>query len=502
MNRYAVPVLLIALAASAGIARAEKFSAPDYDSHVTPILKKFCVGCHNGREAKGDLDLQRLAGLKKGGKRGPALIAGKSGESLLIATLRGEKKPSMPPKGKPRPSDAEIELLAAWIDAGALGSDKPRPKPLVTPKIEPVGSVTEGVNSLRFSPDGKIVAIAQADAVLLVDASGGVIRNRLVPHNGAVTSVRFSRDGYDFVTFREGIRDELMISEVRRRQVESRVQISERDIDHYLSTAENREAADRRQYRIGHILIAVPADASPEETTEARSRAERVLAEIRTGADFANMAVAHSDGQQALDGGDLGWRKAADLPTLFSDAVLRLKAGEVTEPIRSPSGFHLVKLIKVEHGGERQIIEQTRARHILMVLDELTDEAAAIRQLRTLRERIVNGEDFGELARVHSDDSGSAPRGGDLGWIDPGNTVPEFERMMDSLAPGGISEPFRSQFGWHVVQVLERREHDDTGAARRSEAVRRLRARRVEEEMQTWLRQLRDEAYVEYRLDE
>lgn len=311
-----------------------------------------------------------------------------------------------------------------------------------------------------------------------------------------------ARDGYDFVTFREGIRDELMISEVRRRQVESRVQISERDVDHYLSTAENREAADRRQYRIGHILIAVPADASPEETTEARSRAERVLAEIRTGADFANMAVAHSDGQQALDGGDLGWRKAADLPTLFSDAVLRLKAGEVTEPIRSPSGFHLVKLIEVEHGGERQIIEQTRARHILMVLDELTDEAAAIRQLRTLRERIVNGEGFGELARVHSDDSGSAPRGGDLGWIDPGNTVPEFERMMDSLAPGGISEPFRSQFGWHIVQVLERREHDDTEAARRSEAVRRLRARRVEEEMQTWLRQLRDEAYVEYRLDE
>ena len=311
-----------------------------------------------------------------------------------------------------------------------------------------------------------------------------------------------ARDGYDFVTFREEIRDELMISEVRRRQVESRVQISERDVDHYLSTVENREAADRRQYRIGHILIAVPADASPEETTEARSRAERVLAEIRTGADFANMAVAHSDGQQALDGGDLGWRKVADLPTLFSDAVLRLEVGEVTGTIRSPSGFHLVKLIDQEWGGERQIVEQTRARHILIVLDELTDEPAAIRLLRALRERIVNGEDFGELARVHSDDSGSAPRGGDLGWINPGNTVPEFERMMDLLAPGEISEPFRSQFGWHVVQVLERREHDDTEAARRSEAVRRLRAKRVEEEMQTWLRQIRDEAYVEYRLDE
>ena len=309
------------------------------------------------------------------------------------------------------------------------------------------------------------------------------------------------REGYDFATFREEIRGDLMISEVRRRQVENRVRISERDIDHYLSTVENREAAERDQYRIGHILIAVPNEASPEESAEARSRAERVLGEIRAGADFANMAVAHSDGRQALEGGDLGWRKAADLPTMFAGAVPGLEAGEVAGPLRSPSGFHLVKLVD-KRGSERQIVEQTRARHILIVLDELTNETAAIRQLQALRERIVNGEDFGELARVHSDDTGSAPKGGELGWINPGNTVPEFERRMNSLAPGGISEPFESQFGWHLVQVLERREHDDTEAARRAEARRRLRARRIEEEMQTWVRQVRDEAYVEYRLDE
>ena len=307
------------------------------------------------------------------------------------------------------------------------------------------------------------------------------------------------RDGYNFARFREDIRDEITISEVRKRQVENRVQISERTIDHYLSTVENRQE-DRHQYRIGHILTAIPDGASPGQIAEARSRTEQVLGEIRAGANFADKAVAHSDGQQALEGGDLGWRKSIDLPTIFADAVPRLAVGEVTDPIRSISGFHLVKLID-SRDGDLRIVEQTRAQHILIVLDEITDEAKARLRLRTLHERIANGEDFGELARVHSDDSGSAPKGGDLGWINPGNTVPEFERMMDSLEPGGLSKPFRSQFGWHIVQVLERREHDDTEAARRTEALHRLRAKKVEEEMQAWVRRVREDAYVEYRLD-
>ena len=310
------------------------------------------------------------------------------------------------------------------------------------------------------------------------------------------------RDGHEFAKFREGIREEIMISEVRRRRVESQVHISQRDIDDYLSTMESQGAeADRNRYRMQHILISVPDGASAEEIAEARARTERLLGEIRAGADFASVAVTHSDGQQALEGGDLGWRQASDLPTMFGDALLRLEVGEVTEPVRSASGFHLVKLVD-KRGSERQMVRQTRARHILIVLDELTDETAAQRQLSALRERIVNGEDFGELARAHSDDSGSAPKGGDLDWIDPGNTVPVFERMMDSLDPGSLSEPFRSQFGWHIVQVLERRERDDTDAARRAEALRALRARRVEENMQAWVRRVRDEAYVEFRLDE
>ena len=310
------------------------------------------------------------------------------------------------------------------------------------------------------------------------------------------------RDGYDFAKFREDIREEIMISEIRKRRVENQIRISQRDVDDYLSTMESRGAeADRHQYRIGHILIAVPDGASSEEIAEANAGAGGVLDEIRAGADFATMAVTHSDGRQALQGGDLGWRQASDLPTIFGDAVPRLKVGEVAGPIRSASGFHLVKLID-KRDGERQIVRQTRARHILIALDELTDDAGARRQVSALHERIVNGEDFGELARIHSDDAGSAPKGGELGWIDPGNTVPVFERAMDSLAPGELGEPFESQYGWHIVQVLERRERDDTETSRRAEAMRTLRARKIEENLEAWIRQVRDEAYVEYRLDE
>ena len=310
------------------------------------------------------------------------------------------------------------------------------------------------------------------------------------------------RDGYDFARFREEVRDDILIAEVRRRQVENQINISQRDIDDYISMMESRGTeADRYRYRIGHILIAVPDGASSEEIDEARERAERVLEELRAGADFANMAVTHSDGQKALEGGDLGWRLASDLPTMLADAVLRLETGDVSEPVRSASGFHLVKLVD-RQGSQRQMIRQTLARHILITLDALTDNAEARRQLGVLRERIVNGEDFGELARVHSDDPGSASKGGELGWIDPGNTVPVFERTMDSLAPGAISEPFRSQFGWHLVQVLERRDRDATETSQRAEARRRLRTRKIEENTQAWLRRVRGEAYVEYRLGE
>ena len=357
----------------------------------------------------------------------------------------------------------------------------------------------------RLIVDRVQLQLAARSGIRIDDAALNGALLRIAEQNG-LTLRQFrdvlQRDGYDFPMFREQIRDELAIAELRKREIDNRVQISSRDIDLHLSTiASQGSEAERYQYRLGHILIAVPDGASSEEIAEARERAERMLGEIRGGADFANLAVAHSDGQQALEGGDLGWRQASELPTLFNDAVVGLDVGEVTDPVRSASGIHLVKLID-RRDRDRQIVQQTRARHILIAPDELTDEAAAQRQVSGLHERIVNGEDFGELARAHSDDTGSAPRGGELGWIDPGNTVAEFERMMDSLRPGQHSEPFATQYGWHIVQVLERREHDDTEAVRRTEAMRRLRARKTDETLRAWIRQIRDEAYVEYRLDE
>lgn len=308
------------------------------------------------------------------------------------------------------------------------------------------------------------------------------------------------RDGYSFAAFREEIRNELIKNRVQQQQVQDRVQVTERDIDNYLATRA-KQGSEITEYRVGHILIAVPDGASPEELAAARDKAEDVLARLKGGANFGRTAAAESDGRQALEGGDLGWRKAAALPTIFESAVPELEKGEVSDIIRSPSGFHLIKLLDVR-GAERHVINQTHARHILIKTNEVISSNDARARLRVLRARIVNGTDFGELARANSDDPGSAAKGGDLGWLNPGDTIPAFEKSMDRLADGEVSEPFETQFGWHIVQVLARRDRDSTQEVQRAKAANELRRRKVEEELQAWLRQIRDEAYVEYRLEE
>jgi peptidyl-prolyl cis-trans isomerase SurA len=308
------------------------------------------------------------------------------------------------------------------------------------------------------------------------------------------------RDGYDFGKFREEVRNELLISQLRLRQVDNRIRVSPQDIDNFLATL-TRQGGQASSYHLGHILIAVPEAASPEQIAAVRVQAEEALARLRDGADFAQTATALSDGQQALAGGDLGWRTAAELPTIFADAIPGLAVGEMTDLIRSPSGFHIVKLLALR-GEEQVMVTQTHARHILIRPDEPVSPAEARRRLEALRERLENVESFAELARAHSQDSGTASKGGDLGWVNPGALIPAFERVMNSLQLGELSEPFETQFGLHIVQVLERREHDDTEQARRGKAAEEIRARKLEEELQNWLRQIRDEAYVEYRLDE
>jgi peptidyl-prolyl cis-trans isomerase SurA len=248
-------------------------------------------------------------------------------------------------------------------------------------------------------------------------------------------------------------------------------------------------------------LIAVPEGAEDDVLAARESEARALLAEINAGADFATVAVTRSQGARATEGGDLGWRSSDKLPSIFAGVIPTLDEGEVGGPIKSDSGFHLIKVTDVR-GEAQTFISQTHPQHILVQTNELVSDADAKLRLSQLRERIIQGENFGELARSHSDDRGSAIKDGDLGWIGPGDLVPEFEKAMDALAPNDISEPFQSSFGWHIVRVTERRQHDSTRETRRAKARSEIRARRINDEMEAWMSQLRDEAYIEYRLEE
>jgi len=345
--------------------------------------------------------------------------------------------------------------------------------------------------------------LAQANGIRIADETlNRAVSDIAQKNNMSLAQFKeiLERDGFDFGKFREDMRNEILIARLQRRQVENRITVTDRDIDNFLATAE-RQGGGENEYLLQHILIALPEEPSSEQTAEGSARADRVMSQLQGGADFAEVAAEESDGQQALEGGNLGWLKTADLPTIFADVVPTLGEGEIAEPLRSSSGFHIVKVAEIRGGAGRHLITQTSARHILVKPNELTTEAEAVSRLQMLKIRIDNGEDIGELARAHSDDRGTAIQGGDLGWVSPGDTVPNFERMIDSMEVGEVSEPFQTRFGWHIVKVFERREHDDTEQVKRADAAEQIRRRKMDDELQNWLRQLRDEAYVELRLD-
>ena len=308
------------------------------------------------------------------------------------------------------------------------------------------------------------------------------------------------RDGIQFDKFREEIRNEIMLSRLREREVDNRIVVTDNEIDYFLSQ-QGASQSTASEYNLAHILLRLPDQASPEQVDKQRARAEQVVLQLREGADFAKLAVSYSDAPDALQGGAMGWRPRDRLPELFAHALNGMKPGEVSGIIRSPAGFHVIKLVDRRGGGAPALVEQTHARHILVKTSEIVSEADARRKLNNLRERIVNGADFGELAKLNSDDASSI-RGGDLGWIYPGDTVPEFERVMNSLKVEELSEPFVTSFGWHLMQVLERRQADVSGERKRQGARLILRERKADEAYQEWLRQLRDRAFVEYRLEE
>ncbi len=335
---------------------------------------------------------------------------------------------------------------------------------------------------------------AQLDRTIALIAE----QNKLTP---AEFRRALEREGIPFDKFRADIRDEMLIGRLREREVDGKIQIAESDVDNFLDEVQN--ATGVVEYNLAHILVRVPESASPEQVEARFKRAQEAQAKARSGADFAQLAVSFSDAPDALQGGGMGWRPQDRLPELIAAELVKMKPGEVTDVLRSPAGFHVVKLIDRRGGGAGSfVVQQTRARHILVRVNELVSEAEAQRKIALLRQRLIEGASFAELARLNSDDTVSAMRGGELGWVVPGDVVPEFERAMNQLKVGEISQPVRTQFGLHLIQVEDRRTADLAADRKRLEARKALRERRADEAYQDWLRQLRDRAYVEYRLEE
>ncbi|WP_265332780.1 peptidylprolyl isomerase [Nitrogeniibacter aestuarii] len=307
-------------------------------------------------------------------------------------------------------------------------------------------------------------------------------------------------DGISWESFRANIRREMLISRLREQSVESRVVVTDAEIDNFIKN--NPDVASETEYRVAHILVRAPEAASPEQLQALAQKAEAAQQSAAAGADFSALAAEVSNAPDALQGGDMGWRAPSAMPGLFAQAVQNMSPGEVSPVLRSAAGFHVMKLIDKRSTGKAEaMVEQTHVSHILIKTTELITDDDARKRLETLRTRVLNGESFEDLARANSDDL-SAAKGGDIGWVYPGDTVPEFQRAMDALAPGELSEPVKSPFGWHLIRVEERRTEDVSDKRKRAVARNTLKQRKIEEATDDWLRQLISSAFVQYRLDD
>jgi len=309
------------------------------------------------------------------------------------------------------------------------------------------------------------------------------------------------KDGIPYAKFREQIREEMTVARLREREVDNRLVISDAEIDNFIEAEKTKAGGGADEVQVAHILLRAPEAASPEQLQKLKAKADQIIERLRRGDDFSQLAASYSDAPDGLQGGILSPRPIDRLPGLFAEAVSRMKPGEVSPILKSPNGFHIVKLLGRKSGLSLPPVQQTHARHILIKVNELVSESEARHKMAGLRDRLRHGGDFAELARLYSQD-GSAAKGGDLGWLYPGDTVPEFERVMDRLAINELSEPTQSPFGFHLIQVLERRTQDVSDDRKRMVARQALRERKLDDAYQDWLRQIRDRAYVEYRLDE
>ncbi|MCB1866236.1 MAG: peptidylprolyl isomerase [Chromatiales bacterium] len=412
----------------------------------------------------------------------------------LSATLRAEPEP--------------IDAIAAVVnDSVILESDVEQRLRQTAEQLQASGTGLPPLDVLRRQVLERLilgelqVQIAQQSGVQVDDEQlARAIRNIAQGNNLSVPEFRraIAAEGMDYEVFREDLRRQLIITRLKAQRVTNSVRVTDEEIERFLAQQAGA-VSGRESFHLRHILIATPDGASSEEIEQARTRAEEILARLRGGADFAEVAVSESDSQTALDGGDLGWLESARVPTLFSSMVNQLERGQLGDLIRSPSGFHIV-LLEDYRGGDRQIVVQNHVRQILIRTNELVSDDDARNALEQLRLRALGGEDFGALARAHSDDSATAIAGGDLGWRNPADLLPEFLAQVNNLEPGDVSEPFRTGLGWQLVELLGRRDFDNTVEATREIARRAILERKGEEALERWLRELRDEAYVEVRI--
>ena len=306
-------------------------------------------------------------------------------------------------------------------------------------------------------------------------------------------------DGVDYSAFREEFRDEMTLEQLRQIEMGRRIQVSPREIEQCIEDLEGSVAVDS-DYDLSHILITIPESANANEVSDIQAKVADIYEQLQNGADFGEMAVRHSNGQTALEGGPLGWMKGSQLPTLYTDVVVDLEAGSISEPFRGASSYHIVKVNDMRSASQRSEIDQVRVRHILVTPNEIIDDQTAKQRLDDAVARIGEGEEFGEIAKLLSDDPSSVNDGGDMGWSGPGTFVPEFDEVVKNSEIGAVSEPFRSRFGWHILEVLERRVYDNTEDLKESDCMRRIQNSKMEEETQLWMQRMRDEAFVETRV--
>ncbi len=347
------------------------------------------------------------------------------------------------------------------------------------------------------------VQLAKESGIKIDDATLERTIERIAQENNlAMPEFRaaLERDGIKYPRFRDDIRNEIMVARLREREVENNIVVTDAEVDTELAR-EARTVSSDSEYRLAHVLVLVPPQASADQIEQRRRRALLALSELRRGTNFAQVAATYSDAPDALQGGNLGWRPSARLPALFLEALERLQANDVSDILRSPNGFHIIKLLEKRGKAAAPGVQQTHVRHILLRAREGVSDADARNRLQRLRERIAAGADFAEAARINSEDA-SASKGGDLGWVAAGDTVPEFERVMNQLKDGEVSQPVQTPFGWHLVQVIERRSDELSEERKRANARQAIRARKADEAYQDWLRQSRDRAFVENRYDE